>query len=163
MYPNTGYATDTSDIAVDLHHSPGGQGGKSPTEVFSEDHISQWVKQATPRGPKEPFNQLQDALLMLKPTMTQRLRKFFLSRQGDLRNYGFHRPSLSLPKERGQRQHSQLMSNSERAVNNLFWKTGEEQQQQPTTFFLLGHQVSLRQHLYTSAILPTAAFSYKYP
>ena len=63
-----GYAANTSDIAVVLHPSPDGQGGKSSTEVFSEDHISQWVKQATPTGPEEPFNQLQDALLMFKPT-----------------------------------------------------------------------------------------------
>ena len=63
-----GYATnasDTSDIShvfVVLHHSPDGQGGKSPTEVFAENHISQWVKRATPIGPEEPFNEFQDAL-----------------------------------------------------------------------------------------------------
>jgi len=43
------------------------------------------------------------------------------------------------------------MSHAERAVNNLFWKTAQEQQQELTTFFLyrplLGHQVSLRQQL----------------
>lgn len=52
------------------------------------------------------------------------------------RSYRFRRPSMSLRKQRRQTQQSQLMSHSETAVNSLFWKAGEEQQQQPTTFFL---------------------------
>jgi len=66
-----GYATNRSDTAVVLHHSPDAQGGKPPAEVFSEGHVSQQVKQATPVGPEEPFNQLQGALLMLKPTSVE--------------------------------------------------------------------------------------------
>lgn len=101
-----GYATNTCDIAVDLHHSPDGQGGKSATEVFSEDHISQWVKQATPIRPTEPFHHLQDALLMLKPTSMDAwlkgLESFSWVGRGTWGTMGFIEPVWASPK-RGDR------------------------------------------------------------
>lgn len=65
VFQPCGYATSTCNIAVVLRDSPEEQGGKSSAEVFSED-ILQWIKQATPVGPEEPFDQLQDVILMLQ-------------------------------------------------------------------------------------------------